>query len=68
MAKKVSASLQVTTDIKNKGLLLSVSEDETLLGYLEVGKAKLSWFDKHAKNPNGEATWEEFIAWVKQRR
>ncbi len=69
MAKrKVTATLQVETDIKNKGLRLAAYKDDDLLGYLDIGKASLYWYDKHAKNPDGDSTWEELIAWMKKPR
>ena len=66
MAKRsVWATMDVETELKNNGVSLAYYEDDQLVGYLKVGKAKLEWFDKHGKKPSGEARWNDLIEWMK---
>lgn len=63
--KKVTAQLNVLTELKTNGLRLAVHDDGDLLGYLDIGKAKIQWTDKHGKTPSGESDWEGLIEWMK---
>ena len=65
MAKKVMATLNVETELKNNGVRLQVFNDTKLLGYLHVAKAKLEWTDKNGKKPDARCAWEDFINWIK---
>ncbi len=65
MARKVTASLQVETELRNNGLRLSVYIDDAFQGYLDIGKARLDWTDRNGKKPDGRCSWEDFIAWIK---
>jgi hypothetical protein len=65
MKKRVTASLEVETELKTNGLRLSVYNDDNFLGYFDVGKARLDWTDKNGKKLDGRCTWEEFVAWIK---
>ena len=57
-----NAFLSPATEIKlgNKGLVVTVYDDDNVLGRLMVGKASLVWFEKGAKKRGRRATWEDF--------
>lgn len=63
------AVLSDVSDVQlgNKGLVITVSRDGSILGHLMVGKASIVWFEKHAKRKGRKVSWEDFHRCVMQQ-
>jgi hypothetical protein len=56
--------LAVNMELGNNGIKLRVDSDGRLRGYLQIGRAKLKWFQGKKQTPSREMTLEEFIDWA----
>lgn len=64
MATDAKLTLVTEADLGNKGLVVTVSKDGTILGHLMIGKASLIWFEKHAKKRGHKVSWDETRQWL----
>ena len=66
MANRVSVEeLAVNMDLGNNGITLRVEDSKgRLRGYMQIGRARLKWFQGRAQTASGEKTLEEFITWA----
>lgn len=51
-------------ELGNKGLVVTVHQDDDILGHLMVGRASLVWFEKGAKKRGRKVSWNDFHSWV----
>ncbi|MBK6729030.1 MAG: hypothetical protein IPG63_17790 [Xanthomonadales bacterium] len=64
MATKVLLDTVTQAELGNKGLVVTIYQDDDILGHLMVGKASLVWFEKSAKKRGRKVTWNDFHAWI----
>ena len=51
-----------------KGMVLTVKQDNHIIGHLMIGKASLTWFEKNAKKKGRKVSWSEFQGWILNKK
>ena len=64
MATKVLLDTVMQAELGNKGLVVTVYQDDDILGHLMLGKASLVWFEKNAKKRGRKVKWNDFHTWI----
>ena len=67
MATDAFLTVVSEAQLGNKGLVTTVYDDTGIVGHLMVGKASLTWFEKHAKKRGRKITWSEFHTWIMRK-
>ena len=64
MATNAFLDTVTKAELGNKGLVITVYQDDDILGHLMAGKASLVWFEKNAKARGRKVSWDDFRTWV----
>ncbi len=63
----VTLSFADEPELKNKGMVLTVKDDDDIVGHLMIGKASIIWFKKNAKKRGYKVDWEELKTWFEAK-
>ncbi len=64
MATEATLEVVKKASLGNKGVVVSVSEGDDILGHLMIGKASPVWFEKNAKARGRKVSWADFREWM----
>ncbi len=67
MATDAFLSVVSEAQLGSKGLVVTLYDESGIVGHLMIGKASLTWFEKHGKKRGRKVTWGEFHQWIMKR-
>lgn len=66
-AFKATVGFVEEPELGNKGMVITVTKDDDILGHLMIGKASVHWFEKHKKKLAYKTSWDDLIKFMKKQ-